>query len=196
MPLAIENQKEHDSKRRRLEKEGRTPESPPTFRQEFCAHGANPTVTQRMEKTAFSTRRDEITVRGAQALEKMESENTNELSRQLRENFMIHSTRTSKLVENLFNQFKEELKGKNNNTPLDPAVSQNHAFVRAFKNIRGVEDYVRQVQIHGILYALTPKQCEELGRKLKIDRAKWRHAAIAAGKIMEDLEDLWLKSLK
>ena len=50
MPLAIENQKEHDSKRRRLEKQGRTPDSPPTFRQEFCAHGANPTVENEEKK--------------------------------------------------------------------------------------------------------------------------------------------------
>ena len=196
LPRAIESQRDHDAKRRKCEQEGRQPEEPATYRQEFCAHGANPTVNQRREKTALSTRRSEITTRSRQALEKMDWDNSHELSRHVRDNFMIESTRTSDLVESLYKQFQDRLELTNNNTPLNTKLAENKAFVADFTRIRSVEDYVKMVRTHGIEYALTPKQCEELGKFLKLDRAKWRSAAVAAGKINEDLEALWKKTKK
>lgn len=196
MSKAIENQREHDAKRRRCEREGRQPDQPATFRQEFCAHGANPTVDQRREKTAFSTRRSEITQRSQRALEKMDSDTTNELSRQLRDNFEIQATRTTTLVQQLYTQFADKLKETHNTTPLNRSLAGNEAFVRDLVRIKGVEDYVKMVKTHGIEYALTAKQIEELGNLLKLKRGKWRLAAVAAGKVMEELESLWARSQK
>ena len=107
---------------------------------------------------------------------------------------MVESTRTSNLVESLYKQFQEKLELTNNQTPLNPKLAENKAFTADFARVRSVEDYVKMVRKHGIEYALTPKQCEELGNLLNLDRAKWRGAAVAAGRISEDLENLWQKA--
>ena len=190
LPAAIDNQRDHDAKRRRCEQEGKALEKYPTFRREFCAHGANPTVDQRVEKTVASTRREEITTRHSQALERMEADNRMETSNQLRENFETQSARTSALVENLYQQFETKLELADNKTPLNTILAQNKAFVRSFRSIRSTEDYVKMVLAHGLDYALTPSQCEELGSYLNLDRGQWRHAVVAAGQILHDLEEL------
>ena len=196
MKAAIQSQKEHDAKRRKCEREGKTPDEPATFRQEFCAHGANSTINQRWTRTLSTTRRAEITTRRYQALEKLKNDNEGEISRQLRENFLVQSTRTTQLVEKLFKQFEEKLKLSSQQTTLDCRIlAENKDFVREFSQVRGYEDYVKMVQAHGIEYALTAGQCEELGRYLNLDRSRWRSAVLAAEKIQQELEEL-LKKLK
>ena len=147
-----------------------------------------------MNKTALTTRNELIQSRQAQAVKRVSDESSTEISRQLRDSFMIQSAETSALVETLFAEHGLQIKRSLKETPLPQEVINNDSFTLEFSKLRGMADYIRLIANYGYMYCLTGKQCGDLADILGIHKHRKRLAVSIAHELENSLEQLWQKT--
>ena len=152
--------------------------------------GANSSIHELMNKTSSTTRNEITQARTAQAVQQITNDSTVEISRQLRDSFMIQSAETTAIVDELFKKHGLELYHCPTETPLPLEVLKNEAFTQSFSRLRGMADYIGLIAQYGYQYCLTSKQCTDLANIIGMHSHRRRLVVKVAKDLEQSLEEL------